>query len=109
MKKRRECRQKELDAHYTSALYYLCYSTCSLDFSSPHQSHLSRSLLLLKDSDGEGDSCGFSKASQQLQAPHGTASVQLSRPLSLLKQVTIHNAVLAGLTLLTSEQMEIIW
>lgn len=37
-----------------------------------------------------GDSCGFSKASQQLQTPHGIASVQVSqRYVSQLKQVIL--------------------
>lgn len=85
----------------------------SLDFSSPHQSRPSFSLLLLGDSDGEGAAVGFLRPRNSCKprmALHLFKSCSVMACISTkASYITVHSGVLSGLTLLTSEQMEIIW
>lgn len=85
---------------------------CSV-FSSPHQSRLSFGLLLLGDSDREGTAVGFLRPRNSCKprmALHLFKSRSNTACISTkASYITVHGGVLSGLTLLTSEQMEIIW
>lgn len=85
----------------------------SVGFSSPHQSRPSFGLLLLWDSDGEGTAVGFLRPRNSCKprmALHLFKSRSIMACISTkVSYITVHSGVLSGLTLLTSEQMEIIW
>lgn len=84
-----------------------------LRVSAPHQSRPSFSLLLLGDSDGEGTAVGFLRPRNSCKprmALHLFQSCSIMACISTKAScITVHSGVLSGLTLLTSEQMEIIW
>lgn len=83
----------------------------SVDFSSPHQSRPSFSLLLLWDPDREGAAVGFLRPRNSCKprmALHLFKSCSIMACISNKAScITVHSGVLSGLTLLTSEQMEI--